>query len=194
MYLALLIHASSLSFSLPRSKEMKRVLIVDNSPTTLKLFQRHILSMFAHVHVDTSLSGEDALDKVKADSSGLNYDLIIVEERLQKCRSPVCADMKESLLDLTGSELLRLINEMESSTSSKHNGIKHTKARKSPSSRQSLKIGVSVSLGEDCESLRKGGADLFWSKPPPKPSNGLRNQMINALLSKRGKPVFVCGC
>ena len=33
-----------------------------------------------------------------------------------------------------------------------------------------------------------------WSKPLPKRSNGMRNQIINALLSKQGKSIFICGC
>jgi len=181
------VHDGSKRFFKIMSREIQRVLIVDNSPTTLKLFHKHILSMFPHVQIDTAVSGEDALDKIEVDT---NYDLIIVEERLQQRHS----GEKD---DLTGSELLRLINEMESSASFHRNDTNQERGAK-PSkipSRRSLKIGVSVSLGEDCECLRnKGGADVFWSKPPPKPSNALRNQVMNALLSKRGKSVFICGC
>ena len=191
------VHEGSKKFFKIIAKEMQRVLIVDNSPMTLKLFQRKILSMFPHVHIDTVLSGEDALDKIEAGSKrkGLNYDLIIVEERLQN-------DDEELSYDLTGSELLHLVNGMESSSTSPiHYRTKQesekatTPSNDKISSRLCLKIGVSVSLGEDCESLsKKGGADLFWSKPPPKPSNGLRNQIMNALINKRGKSVFICGC
>mmetsp|Transcript_7576 Transcript_7576/g.17190 ORF Transcript_7576/g.17190 Transcript_7576/m.17190 type:complete len:491 (-) Transcript_7576:221-1693(-) len=189
-----IVHDGSKKFFEIMQREMQRVLIVDNSPTTLKLFRRHVLTMFPHVQIETAVSGEDALGKIQVDPkrAGTDYDLIIVEERLQQCD----ADMEESL-DLTGSEMLRLVNEMETIAECHCNGIKQVgciKSRKIPS-RRSLKIGVSVSLGEDCESLRNnGGADLFWSKPPPKPSNGLRNQVMNALLSKRGKSVFICGC
>lgn len=189
-----IVHDGSKRFFKILSREMQRVLIVDSSGMTLKLFTRHILSMFPHVHIDTASSGEDALAKIEILPSkrgpGLNYDLIVVEERLQ---SQDHADGNE---DLTGSELLRLINEMEASFYS--NGIKHSSrphSKIAPSNRKCLKVGVSVSLGEDCESLmNKGGADLFWSKPPPKPSHELRNQMMNALLSKRDKSVFICGC
>ncbi|KAL7536752.1 hypothetical protein ACHAWF_005549 [Thalassiosira exigua] len=170
------IHDGSKRFFKLATHEMQRVLIVDASPLTLKLFRNHILCMFPMAHVDTAISGKDALDKIEVDSKRrcLNYDVMIVEERLPG---------RSVTEELTGSELLRLVNKMESSISS---GGKPT--------RQSLKIGVSVSLGEDCESLRNiGGADLFWSKPLPKPSNGLRNQLMNALLTKRGKSVFICG-
>ena len=171
------------------AQEMQHVLIVDSSPMTLKLFRRQVLCIFPHVHIDLALSGEEALDKVGRLDSGLNYDLIIVEEHLQH------DDSAESL-DLTGSELLRLLNEMETSVNNndKQKVERSKPSSKKPGSRTSLKIGVSVSLGEDCESLRKGGADIFWSKPPPKPSDALRNQVMNALLNKRGKSVFICGC
>lgn len=192
-----LVHDGSNKFFGIVARQMRRVLIVDNSPTALKLFRRHVLCMFPHVQVDVATSAEEALDKIEIDPKRacLNYDMMIVEERLQRGRS---SDAEE--LDLTGSELLRLVNEMESSASSdgtnhiKQEGSRRAKPSRAPS-RRSLKIGVSVSLGEDCESLRnEGGADLFWSKPPPKPSNSLRNQVINTLLGKRGKSVYICGC
>ena len=153
---------------------MQRVLIVDNCPSSLKLFRRHILCMFPHVHIDCVFTGEQALEKVDDRSSLVQYDLIIVEEHL---------DDSLGSLDLTGSELLRLLSINEC-----------TKNKMTSSNRSSLKIGVSVSLGDDCDSLRKGGADLFWSKPPPKPSNCLRNQVMNSLLCKRDKSIFICGC
>ena len=149
------------------SKEIQHVLIVDTSLSTLKLFKRHILSMFPHAQIHTASSGEEALDKIDRKASDTRYDLVTVEEHL------------DDSTGLSGSELLRLLSESENT---------------SPSKKQSLKIGVSVSLGEDCESLRKGGADLFWPKPPPKPSNCLRNQVLNLLLSKRGKSLHMCGC
>lgn len=191
------VHDGSKMFFKIMAKEMRSVLIVDNCQSTLKLFRRHILCMFPHVQVDTAMSGEDALDKIEVDTKrvGLNYDLVVVQERLQQCLSE--ETNKKELLDLTGSELLQLMNEMEASATSNSNGTTQEQAMKpsKKSSRRSLKIGVSVSLGEDCESLRnKGGVDLFWSMPPPKPSNGLRNQIMNALLSKRGKSIFICGC
>ncbi|KAL9179434.1 hypothetical protein ACHAXT_008724 [Thalassiosira profunda] len=188
-----IVHDGSKAFFKIVAKEMQRVLIVDNSHTTLKLFKRHILCMFPHVTVDTALSAEEALDKIEVDAktSSLCYDLILVEERLQN----VSGKIDEGSSDLSGSELLRLISEMEASASPSSSANEGRTSAKPPGkNRSSLKVGVSCSLGEDCESLRKGGADLFWSKPPPKPSNGLRNGVVNALLSKRGKAVFVCGC
>lgn len=61
-----------------------------------------------------------------------------------------------------------------------------------PSQRPALLIGVSGWLGEDCEKLRKGGADILWGKPPPIMDNRLRNELLMALLAKRGHPIFIC--
>ena len=188
-----IVHDGSLEFFQLMKEEMQRILIVDNSLSSRKLFRRHILSMFPHSHVDLATSGEDVLDKIDVcyERGCINYDLVVVEEHLHR-GDEVATTCSSSSLDLTGSELLCLLNEMEVGTTVRPE--MRDKSKKFDS-RKSLKIGVSVSLGRDCESLRiRGGADLFWSKPPPKPSNLLRNQVLNALLSKRGSAVFVCGC
>eukprot|EP00585_Thalassiosira_rotula_P003374 CAMPEP_0196143242 /NCGR_PEP_ID=MMETSP0910-20130528/12951_1 /TAXON_ID=49265 /ORGANISM="Thalassiosira rotula, Strain GSO102" /LENGTH=524 /DNA_ID=CAMNT_0041404667 /DNA_START=23 /DNA_END=1594 /DNA_ORIENTATION=+ len=146
------VHDGSKRFFKTMSREIKRVLIVDDSRMTLKLFRRQILSMFPHVKIDTAVTGEDALGKIEVDSGRgcVNYDLIIVEERLQRT-SPI-----NEMEGMSGSDLLRVVNEMEASASS-------SSLSSSSRSRSSLKIGVSVSLEEDCESLRnKGSADVFW--------------------------------
>eukprot|EP00580_Thalassiosira_gravida_P017309 CAMPEP_0201667340 /NCGR_PEP_ID=MMETSP0494-20130426/14059_1 /ASSEMBLY_ACC=CAM_ASM_000839 /TAXON_ID=420259 /ORGANISM="Thalassiosira gravida, Strain GMp14c1" /LENGTH=495 /DNA_ID=CAMNT_0048147249 /DNA_START=221 /DNA_END=1705 /DNA_ORIENTATION=+ len=108
------VHDGSKRFFKTMSRETKRVLIVDNSRMTLKLFRRQILSMFPHVKIDIAVTGEDALGKIEMDSERgcVNYDLIIVEERLQRT-SPT-----NEMEGMTGSELLRLVNEMEASASS----------------------------------------------------------------------------
>jgi hypothetical protein len=183
------VHEGSERFFRIVAREVRRVLIVDNSPTATKLFRRNVLCMFPHVKVDVATSAEEALDMIEVHPkrASLNYDLILVEERLQQ-------GITDEPSDLSGSELLRLVNEMELSAS-KSKARTSANGETKASSRRSLKIGVSVSLGEDCESLKnEGGADLFWSKPPPRPSNGLRNQILNALLAKRGKSVYICGC
>ena len=202
-----IVHDGSKEFFRIMSKEVQNVLIVDNSPTTLKLFQRHVLSMFPHVRIDKAMSGKDALRQIKLNSNRTPhlYDIVITEECLQKL-SEVEAEHKEDKLgdnpvgcdslDLSGSDLLRFLNDIETSAMSKINTKEGSSSGKTLhcSARPSLKIGVSVSLWEDCYSLEKAGADLFWGKPPPLPSNTLRNQLLNTLLSKRGKSVFICGC
>lgn len=188
-----IVHDGSLKFFQLMKEEVKRVLIVDNSLSSRKLLRRHILSMFPHAHIDLASSGEDALVYIDYcyDLGCINYDIIVAEENLQQSDDDATTD-NSTLLDLTGSELLRLLNEMEVNAA-----IKPETCDKSMKldSRQSLKIGVSVSLGKDCGTLRnRGGADIFWSKPPPKSSYLLRNQILNALLSKRGSSIFICGC
>ncbi len=243
-----IVHDGSKKFFKIMSKEVARVLIVDSSPVTLKLFRRQVCSMFPHVHVDMAKSGEEALDFLDFNSNGNGgcggskvphvYDIIIAEEHLDLLSNECDDDVDQQSehkeqeaddandenhhkfrsSDLLGSELFHLINDMElASTAAADRNAKsspsepnqepeqrHAKeecaaaeasrSRNPPFRYSSLKIGVSSTLGEDCESLRKGGADLFWGKPPPKASNGLRNQMLNALLSKRGKSIFICGC
>ena len=188
-----IVHDGSFKFFQLIKEEVQRVLIVDNSLSSRKLLRRHILAMFPHAHIDVASSGEDVLDKIDVcyDRGCINYDLVVVEEHLHQCDEDATATSIS--FNLTGSELLRLLNEMEDIAVI---GLETCdKPSRKLDSRKSLKIGVSVSLGRDCLSLRhKGGADIFWSKPPPKPSNLLRNQVLNALLSKRGSAVFVCGC
>ena len=183
---------------------IRNVLIVDNCRSTLELLQDHIMSMFPHVNVDLIKSGEDALARMKVDSSGEivshSYDVIIVDENLNSFleKSEHKEDDSEHEQSvMTGSEFLNRINQCESTNDSKstNNSKDETPSNKSGTkTRRSLMIGISADLGEDCTSLQKGGADLLWSKPPPKPSNCLRNQLLNTLLSKRGKSVFICGC
>ncbi len=188
-----IVHDGSLKFFQLMKEEMQRILIVDNSLSSRKLLRRHILSMFPHAHVDLATSGEDVLDRIDVcyEQGCTNYDLVVVEEHLHSS-DEVATTCSSSSLDLTGSELLQLLNEMEVGKAVRPE--MRDKSKKLDA-RKSLKIGVSVSLGRDCESLRnRGGADLFWSKPPPKPSNLLRNQVLNALLNKRGSADFICGC
>lgn len=179
------VHDCSNDFFMVITNEVKSILIVDNSPTTLNLFKRHVLSMFPAAEVEQAQSGEEALELLgKADSDSTkapNYDIIIVEENLQTIPSSVPSssdDQDDTSSPLSGSDLLSVINFVE---------------RNSPDTRDSLKIGVSVDLAGDCEALLRSGADLFWCKPPPKQSNSLRNQLLNSLLSKRGKNIFICG-
>lgn len=190
------VHDGSFKFFQLMKEEMQRVLIVDNSASSRKLLRRHIMSMFPHVHIDVAMSGEDAMDKIDVcyERACINYDLLIVEERLYRSNGAEDEDVASTSLDFTGSELLRILNEMEASAFGRLERKCASSSKNCPG-RKSLKIGVSVSLGEDCKSLNNiGGADLFWSKPPPKPSNGLRNQVLNALLGKRGSSVLICSC
>jgi hypothetical protein len=177
------VHDCSNDFFMVISNEVKSVLIVDNSLTALNLFKRHVLSMFPAAKVEQAQSGEEALKLLgEAETAEApHYDIIIVEENLQTNSSsvPMQHSSDDTSSPLSGSDLLSVIGFVE---------------RNSPDTRNSLKIGVSVNLAEDCEALLRSGADLFWCKPPPIQTNSLRNQLLNTLLSKRGKNIFICGC
>lgn len=178
---------------------------MDSSQATIELMRENILSMFPHVAVDLALTSEDALNRMSVDSSGAiashEYDIVVVDEHcynyLEGSEHKEDED-SEHQVSMTGSQLLKLINDSESNhssqTESNHSSQNSQEHKSDMKQRRSLMIGVSTELSEDCESLRRGGADLLWSKPPPKPSNCLRNQLLNTLLSKRGKSVFICGC
>jgi hypothetical protein len=177
----LVVHDCSKDFFKVIRNEVRGILIVDNSITSLKLFKRHLLSMFPEAQVLLASSGEEALKlfDVHCDSDQApSLDIIIVEQNLPT--GTVLEDDHSESSNLSGSDLLAIINFVE-----KHNPDKR---------RRSLKIGVSVNLSEDCESLLRSGSDLFWCKPPPKQTNSLRNQILNSLLSKRDKNIFICDC
>jgi hypothetical protein len=211
-----IVHDRSATFFKIAYKMVRRVLIVDSSRATIELMRENILSMFPHVAVDLALTSEDALSRMSVNSSGAveshEYDIVIVDEHcynyLEGSEHKEDED-SEHQASMTGSQLLKLINDSESNHSSQsgsnhfsqssQSGSNHfsqnsKESRSEPKHRRSLMIGVSTELSEDCESLRRGGADLLWPKPLPKPSNCLRNQLLNTLLSKRGKSVFICGC
>lgn len=176
------VHDCSDDFFTIISNEVKSILIVDNSITALKLFKRHLLSMFPEAQIHVAQSGEDALKLFEehCDSAEEHYfDIIIVEHNMQSCvpRVPMLADQNEASNVSGGSELLSIINFIERNRR-----------------RRSLKIGVSVNLAEDVEAMHRSGADLFWCKPPPKQTKSLRNEILNHLLSKRGKNIFICDC
>ncbi|KAL3793774.1 hypothetical protein HJC23_013336 [Cyclotella cryptica] len=192
-----IVHNGSAAFFRLTYKMVRNVLIVNGSHNILKLLQQHMMSMFPHANVDLAVSGEDALSQMQVDSSGAissrPYDVVIVDEKLHSLlegsEHKDGEDLEHATPVMTGSQLLQHINESK---------YCHPDNREptSASAKQhiSLMIGISANMSEDCDSLQKGGADLLWALPPPKPSNCLRNQLLNTLLSKRGKSVFICGC
>lgn len=183
---------------------VRRVLIVDSSQPMIELMRDHVLSMFPHVSVDLAPNVKNALSRMTRNTSGAviyhEYDIIIVDEHCSSSFEGSEHQDQDSgyMSSMTGSQLLKLINDSELCTCSSEEGSdKYSEGSEKSSvskQRRSLMIGVSTDMSEDCESLSRGGADLLWSKPPPKPSKCLRNQLLNTLLNKRGKSVFICGC
>jgi len=112
---------------------------------------------------------------------------------------------QEQTVDLmSGSELLRHIVRLEEACFGPYVRDSHISNNTSempsvqnilsdPGQRRSLLIGVISTIGEDCEKLIKGGADLLWGKPPPTMDNSLRNQLLSAILTKRRRATFLCG-
>ena len=191
-----IVHDRSATFFKIAYKMVRRVLIVDTSREIIGLLREHILSMFPHVAVDYSMSGQDALNRMKLDSTGdivsHEYDIIVVDEHCCATSEGSEHNEREDFRRnvMTGSQLLKLIHESESRHSEKNCCSENS----DKSQRKSLMIGMTTDMSEDCNSLRRGGADLLWSKPPPRPTNCLRNQLLNTLLNKRGKSIFICGC
>lgn len=169
-----IVHDKSSTFFKISYKMVRRVLIVDSSQSNSDLLQDSIITMFPHAVVDMAINGEDALSPMKLgamdDIAAHKYDIVIVEHRSESFEG-------SEYQKVTGSQLLQLIKSSEDSTMQNI----------------SLKIGESANISEDCEQITRAGADLLWAKPPPKPSNNLRNQLLNTLLNKRGKSVFICG-
>ena len=161
----------------------------------------HVLSMFPHVAVDQCSNGEDAMSRMTLDSSGKivyhEYDIVIVDENcynsLERLEHKKDDDSDHDKTVMTGSHFLQRVNAFESSNCSSQSP-NSLESNSDKEQRVSLRIGVSANMSEDCDCLRRGGADLLWAKPPPKPSNHLRNQLLNTLLNKRGKSIFICGC
>lgn len=115
--------------------------------------------------------------------------------------------LPDSCMNMCGSDLLKTICEMEENTfaaaesHSRHssNGHHHHRRFQPPSSAgaeasslptksfkwKALLIGVSVQPDRDARTLQEAGADVIWGKPIPRVGDALRNQLLNALISKR---------
>ena len=143
----IIVHEGSKLFFLILTHEVNNVLVVDSSRSSAKLIRHTILSMFPKAHIDVANSGEASLDLIG--SNKRHYDIVIAEERLGL----------DSIGHLSGSELLRLLRRMQESRTQE---------------RETLMIGMSSSMIEDCETLRKRGtADLLWGKVRDDPMHSL---------------------
>jgi len=137
-----------------------------------------------------------------------NFDIIIVEERLRKQR--MGCENKENISPnkpISGSDIIQRIisldhfhrnklsneNQISSSQYSPKSTILYNNDYVCTSNRIPLLIGTSSFLGEDCQKLTLSGADVLWGKPPPKMDEVLRNELLTALLRKRGLSDVVCG-
>lgn len=172
-----IVHDKSSTFFKISYKMVRRVLIVDSSRSNSELLRDSIIHMFPHVAIDMAVNGEDALSRMQlgdmGDMTAHGYDIVIIEHRSESLEGLEHKNVQK----VTDSLLLHLIKSSEDSTMQEI----------------SLIIGESANMSEDCEQITRAGADLLWAKPPPKPSNSLRNQLLNILLNKRGKSIFIYG-
>jgi len=148
--------------------EIREILLVDPRDVCLDLFAKGLGKVLPHAKVTTATNFEDALSRVRhktSDSKGKRgFDVVIVEERL----NPL-AELQDKN-DGSGSALLSKLGEQTSRGATKI-----------------LFIGVSSRLRQDAGRLQESGADLLWSKPPPRMDQQLRDSILKALLLKRGR-------
>ena len=152
-------------------QEMKSVLLVDPHDICITLFRKAFTTLFPKVEIVAASSSAEALESI---ANHPPFDVILVEERLQ----PLLSLHKQK--SMSGSGLFRSL-----ATISKD----ECKTREQKRS-AALWIGVSAYLAKDRASLEASGADICWGKPPPTMSDALRNQMLQALLMKRGQSDF----
>ena len=149
-------------------QEIQRILIVDPHDICITLFSKAFRTLLPHVQIVAASSASDALDQIALQPSS-SFDILVVEERLQ-------TPLQQQQHQQSGSELFKTLQQLE-----QHN--------MTSSHSTSLWIGVSAHP-KDRTLLEKNGADMCWGKPPPKMSIELRNQLLQALLLKRGKAEF----
>ena len=140
--------------------EMKTILLVDPRDICLTLFTKAFQIMLPNVEICTATSSEEAIQYAVCQ----RFDIILVEERLTKV-------FHNTQRGCSGSCLIHKLSRMENTENA-------------------LMVGISAHLEKDRAILEKGGADLCWSKPPPKMSQELRNKLLQTLLIKRGRTVI----
>lgn len=152
--------------------QIRNILVVDPKDLFLVLFARSFKFMLPHVHVVTARSSEEALRRIK--TCGHQFDIVVVEERLKLFHRQALPQVSQEapVHFSSGSALIRALSR-DGST-----GMVQ--------SRHQEQLFVAVSChSEDRAALEKSGADLVWSKPPPKMDEALRNKILKMLLTKR---------
>jgi CheY-like chemotaxis protein len=170
---------------IPRREKLpiRRILVVDRNEKIGNLFRRSLTNMFgSDCEIVTVQSAAAALQQYSGS------DIIIAEERLYKPLKPTLStssitppppppptslspseSVPSHLGDtqyMSGSELFaRIVAD--------------------PKQKACVLIGVSTHPLEDGKRFREAGADLVWSKPPPRMDLGLRNELIALVLAKR---------
>jgi hypothetical protein len=104
---------------------------------------------------------------------GKTFGIVLVQECLKKLfhsQNNISAEMKTMLADHahSGLALFRTLSSM-------------------PNTHNALIIGIIAHLAKLKSCLEQGGADLCWSKSPPKMSQEFLNQLLKTLLLKHGR-------
>lgn len=161
--------------------EIRNILLVDPHDIFLKLFTKALKSAMPHVTVTACTSSEEAMEHFDpASGKKRRFDLVIIEERLKifhrQHRNGGATERHGhdygSAKDhhASGSALLRTLSSGDS---------------------KSVFVGVSARLAEDGDRLKESGADFCWSKPPPPMNQVLIDDLLRALLLKRGRSTVV---
>jgi CheY-like chemotaxis protein len=138
------------------ANKIERILVVDPHEVCLGLLCQAFQLMFPRAVVQEAMSSADALALVGPNE---RFDVIVVEERLNR------AGETNDLLG-SGSTLMA--------------GIR------GELSCEPLFIGVTSHPEVDAPQLQQHGADVVWSKPPPRINLDLRNELLRTLSQKRG--------
>ena len=152
--------------------EVKRILLVDPLEICLRLLSKAFKLLLPHVEIVTATSSKEALSIVATSGP---FDIVVIEERFKLFhRSTPGVDSAEyrgtNEQDASGSIVLQQIASMSSSA---------------------LFIGTSSRLQIDGPRLLEHGADWVWPKPPPTMSSELLRELVQRVLTKRGKPHLV---
>ena len=145
--------------------EIRNILLVDPHDICLNLFEKTMKALFPDAKSCLATTSEAAFNHI---SSGLKFDIILVEERLQVFHRQAMDPSKSKESFSSGSELIRVLSRLESN-------------------QNVLFIGTSPHIEKDRLRLESSGADLCWSKPPPVIGEKLRNGLLKNLLVKRGR-------
>jgi CheY-like chemotaxis protein len=173
--------------------EIRNILLVDPHDIYLKLFTKSLKSALPHVSVTACTSSEEAMEHLEPATTAASasavpvkkrrFDIIIIEERLKifhrqhrnggatQRNGGEYSSAKEC--HASGSALLRSLSIV---------GDSHSK---------SVFVGVSARLTEDGARLKESGADFCWAKPPPPMNPVLMDDLLKALLLKRGRSTVV---
>lgn len=188
-------------------QEIRRILLVDPHDICITLFRKAFTTLLPKVEIVAASNATQALELIagataaaarSSNSKQAPFDILVVEERLQplfhdKNRQDNKNNDKTASLSSGSNLFMSLASISRNHSHQRPSQKENNKTTDTTNNKKSaaLWIGVSAHLNKDLPSLEAAGADLCWGKPPPKMSNDLRNQLLKALLLKRGQMEMV---